>query len=60
MPFMNSGGSIVQGNEAIEVVEALGRAALPTAHQTIVTGSSLSASRRRGPGRPARPGGELP
>jgi selenocysteine lyase/cysteine desulfurase len=36
-PFMNSGGSIVQGPEAIEVVEALGRAALPTAMQSAVT-----------------------
>jgi hypothetical protein len=36
LPFMNSGGSIVQGPEAIAVVEALGRAALPTARQTIV------------------------
>lgn len=37
MPFMNSGGSIVQGPEAIEVVEALGRAALPTAMQSAAT-----------------------
>jgi hypothetical protein len=36
LPFMNSGGSIVQGPEAIAVVEALGRAALPTARQTLV------------------------
>jgi hypothetical protein len=36
LPFMNSGGSIVQGPEAIAVVEALGRAALPTARQTAV------------------------
>jgi hypothetical protein len=36
LPFMNSGGSIVQGPEAIAVVEALGRAALPTARQTVV------------------------
>jgi hypothetical protein len=33
---MNSGGSIVQGPEAIAVVEALGRAALPTARQSAV------------------------
>jgi Aminotransferase class-V len=36
LPFMNSGGSIVQGPEAIAVVEALGRAALPTARQSAV------------------------
>jgi Aminotransferase class-V len=36
LPFMNSGGSIVQGPEAIAVVEALGRAALPTARQSMV------------------------
>jgi hypothetical protein len=36
LPYMNSGGSIVQGPEAIAVVEALGRAPLPTAHQSVV------------------------
>lgn len=36
LPFMTSGGSIVQGPEAIGVVEALGRTALPTARQSLV------------------------
>jgi hypothetical protein len=36
-PFMNSGGSIVQGPEAIAALEALGRAALVTAYQSHVT-----------------------
>jgi hypothetical protein len=35
--FMLSGGSMVQGTEAVAVVQALARAPLPTAHQGRVT-----------------------
>jgi selenocysteine lyase/cysteine desulfurase len=36
-PYMNSGGSVVQGTEALELIEALARAAPVVAHQSRVT-----------------------
>lgn len=36
-PYMNSGGSVVQGTESIEAIESLARSALVTARQSAVT-----------------------
>lgn len=36
-PYMNSGGSVVQGTESIEAIESLSRSALVTARQSGVT-----------------------
>jgi hypothetical protein len=36
-PYMNSGGSVVQGPESIEAIESLARSALVTARQSSVT-----------------------